>query len=281
MKTTSKSPFPRTDLAQECVNFAQMDPVQELKEEALLQNGIQISRLTVEDSSTAQRLGKPIGRYITLSGYDLRRPPIDFGAIVSLLAAEIKRLMPNRIGPVLVIGLGNGQITPDAVGPRTVRYLLATRHLPQELLLSIGLTEQAVCAIAPGVLGQTGMEAAEVTDALAQTIKPCCILAVDALAAGSAERVGRTIQLCDSGIAPGAGVLNARKELTQETLGCPVIAIGVPTVIDLPNSGEIPMMVTPREVDTLAEHAGKIIGFAINRALHPDLSLEEITALVI
>lgn len=281
MKTTSKSLFPRTDLAQECVNFAQMDAAQELQEESLLQNGIQISRLTVSDEQTAERLGKPQGHYITLSGYDLRKPPIDFGQVVAILAAEITRLLPERIGPVLIVGLGNGRITPDAIGPRVVRYLLATRHLPQELLLSIGLTEQAVCAIAPGVLGQTGMEAAEVTQALSDTVKPCCVLAVDALAAGSAERLGRTIQLCDTGIAPGAGVMNARQELTEKTLGCPVLAIGVPTVIDLPGQQDTPMMVTPREVDTLTEHAAKVIGFAINRALHPGLSLDEITGLVI
>lgn len=281
MKTTEQNCFPRTDLAQECVNFAQMGGHAALQEECIRQNGMQVSRMTVSDEQTAVRVGKPRGRYVTLSGYDLRRPAVDFGGVVSLLATEIARLLPAKRGTVFVVGLGNGQITPDAIGPRAVRYLLATRHLPQELLLSIGLNEQAVCAIAPGVLGQTGMEAAEVAQSLSAAVRPNCILVIDALAAGSTERLGTTIQLCDSGIAPGAGVMNARKELSESTLGCPVLAIGVPTVVDLPGEDGKPMMVTPREVDTLIEHAAKVIGFAINRALHPALSMEEITALVL
>lgn len=281
MKTTPQNVQSRTDLVLESVNFAKMDGDPALSHHLYGSHGIEVSALTISDDRTAKRLEKPKGRYVTLSGYDFKKPPINFEDMVVELGKQITTLLPDRRGTVLVVGLGNEQITPDAIGPRTVRYLIATRHLPTALLHSIGLHGKPVCAIAPGVLGQTGMEACEITASVNQTVHPSCIIAIDALAAADASRLGVTVQLCDSGISPGSGVQGARKELSKQTLGCPVIAIGVPTVIDLPNDQGLPLMVTPREVDTLTEHAAKVIGFAINHALHPALSLEEIAGLVV
>ncbi len=279
MQNNEKSTFARTDLAQESAQFLQLDLEASGATVTETKSGIDIFRLTVTEGELARALQKPAGRYITLSGYDLKKPPIAFADMVEVFKTELESLLPRSDRPILVVGLGNQRITPDAVGPEVVSYLIATRHLPKELLTAIGLTADAVCAIAPGVLGQTGMESAEIVAHLTKNLTPAAVIAIDALAAADRTRLGSTIQLCDTGISPGSGVLNARKELSEKTLGCPVIAIGVPTVMDLSQAGEDPMMVTPREVDTLIDHAAKVIGYGINRTLHPTLSLEEIAAL--
>ena len=207
------------------------------------------------------------------------------------LAGELGRLVPE--GDILVVGLGNNDITPDAVGPQAASRILATRHLRDELdgdeenfLVSL----RRVSAIAGGVLGQTGIETAEIVRALAEQLQPAGIIAVDALACSDISRLGTAIQMTDAGISPGSGVANARKELSEKQLGIPVIAVGVPTVVDMhtivrsltgadievnsPN-----MMVTPRDVDRLTERASQLIAFGINLALHPALSFEDVRGL--
>jgi spore protease len=186
-------------------------------------------------------------------------------------------------GPVLVAGLGNNDITPDAIGPRTVRQVLATRHIGGELARENGFDAlRPTAAIAPGVLGQTGMEIAEIIRALAATLKPAAVIAVDALAAGDVSRLGTTIQISSAGISPGSGVMNAREELSEKSLGLPVISVGVPTVIDAAalTGSSTPMMITPRDIDLLVGRAGKALSLIINKALQPELSFEEIAYLV-
>ena len=199
-------------------------------------------------------------------------------------------------GMVLVVGLGNAQITPDALGPLTVRQILATRHIPAQLAEQTGLSGlRPVAAIAPGVLGQTGIETGEIILSIVRDLSPAAVVAVDALAAGSPERLGCTIQLSDSGISPGSGVLNARKELSRQSLGVPVLSLGIPTVVDggtlvcgllgCEDESRVPeearaMMVTPRDVDALIERGAKHLSLALNAALQPQLSLEEISYLV-
>ena len=196
----------------------------------------------------------------------------------------------------LVVGLGNAQITPDALGPLTVRQILATRHIPAQLAEQTGLSGlRPVAAIAPGVLGQTGIETGEIILSIVRDLSPAAVVAVDALAAGSPERLGCTIQLSDSGISPGSGVLNARKELSRQSLGVPVLSLGIPTVVDggtlvcgllgCEDESRVPeearaMMVTPRDVDALIERGAKHLSLALNAALQPQLSLEEISYLV-
>jgi len=272
---------PRTDLAME--SFDSSDgklPEGVFTEEQKLE-GILKTTVKIETEQASKRLGRPRGRYLTLEG--------DFSLygekLTDELTIELAAMLPE--GAALVIGLGNRDITPDVIGPMTASGVMATRHLFSEQLERMGLEElRSVCVLAPGVMGQTGLEVFELISALSKQQRFSSVIAVDALAARSAGRLGSTIQLCDSGISPGSGVLNRRAELSEKTLGLPVIAIGIPTVVDAATlihdlcpqcqyDGQ-PMMVTPRDIDSLAAAGTKIIARAINRTLQPFLTDEEI-----
>ncbi len=286
----------RTDLATEVVDFAAMQENEGVSWKERERGKIKISELEILNDVAAHRLGKPLGKYVTLSlPYLAQAVPHDEEQ-VAILAREIAAMLPQE-GTILVIGLGNNDITPDALGPKTVDRILATRHFPAETAKRIGLSNlRSTAALAPGVLGQTGMEAAEIVLSLTAQIKPAAVLAIDALAAKSLDRLGSTVQISNSGISPGSGVQNKRKELSRQTLGVPVIAVGVPTVVDmstllqeLSDNGQAPtlseesksMMVTPREIDLIIERAADILSLAVNKALQPFLSVEEIISLVL
>lgn len=254
---------------------------------------VEITCVTIETPSMAKQMGKPRGKYITIQTPPLWNSLLDPQDEIQAAAETIRSLLPSH-GSILVVGLGNNGITPDALGPQVIQRTLATRHLTGELAQKAGLDGlRKTAAIAPGVMGQTGIETSEVVAALVNFIQPAAVLAIDALAAQDYNRLGRTIQIADSGIAPGAGVQNARRELSERTLGIPVISIGVPTVIDgatltatfsdLPRSQISPeaagTVVTPREVDRMIGHAAKFISLAVNKSLYPELSLEEISFL--
>ena len=192
---------------------------------------------------------------------------------------------------MLVVGLGNRDITPDALGPNAINYILATRHISPELAHEIGLDGLTpVSAVATGVLGQTGLETAEIVGAICKQTRPTAVIVIDALACKSLDRLGKTIQMSNTGICPGSGVQNARKELNRKTLNTTVVSIGVPMVVDLRTivseiTGSSPelqsnMMVTPREIDALIEHSSKTIAYSINKCLQPTLDIETIAALV-
>ena len=278
----------RTDLAVE--SFAEERLPEGVRREKR-GRAFDITEIVIENDSCLKTLGKGKGRYITLEGRSLSRYADDYEDMARELAGELGRLVPD--GDILVVGLGNNDITPDAVGPQAASRILATRHLRDELgedeenfLVSL----RRVSAIAGGVLGQTGIETAEIVRALAEQLRPAGIIAVDALACSDISRLGTAIQMTDAGISPGSGVANARKELSEKQLGIPVIAVGVPTVVDMhtivrsltgtdievnsPN-----MMVTPRDVDRLTERASQLIAFGINLALHPSLSFEDVRGL--
>lgn len=255
---------------------------------------VEITCVTVGTPDAAQRIGKPRGRYITIETPPLWNSLLDPQDEIEAAADCIRSLLPER-GSVLVVGLGNNQITPDALGPLVIERILATRHLSAELARQIGLESlRKTAAIAPGVMGQTGIESGEIVSALVNFIRPAAVIVIDALAAQEYSRLGRTIQIADSGIAPGSGVQNSRKELSERTLGIPVISLGVPTVIDgsslagsilqqpaknLPSCPASCAIVTPREVDRMVGHAAKFISLAVNKSLYPQLSLEEISFL--
>lgn len=250
-----------------------------------------ITEIVISDDSCREALGKGKGRYITLESGDLSRFSDGYENMALELADELRRLVPD--GEVLVVGLGNRDITPDAIGPRIAEKVLATRHLRDELgeneagfLSSL----RRVSSVAGGVMGQTGIESAELIRAVCAEIKPSAVIAADALACSDVSRLGTTIQICDSGISPGSGVANARRELSQAQLGVPVIAVGVPTVVDMHTivrsltgsdlDAEIPnMLVTPRDIDRLTERASQLIAFGINLALQPTLSFADVQAL--
>lgn len=214
-------------------------------------------------------------------------------ALLMQISKELRSLLPEK-GPVLVAGLGNRAITPDALGPLAVEKVMATRHIKGELARVTGLDKlRPVAVVSPGVLGCTGIEAVDLLKALVKETKPSAVIAIDALAARSPSRLGCTVQLSSKGISPGSGVGNARPQIDESTLNVPVVGMGIPTVVDAATlaadllNGETdgaeekfaprgaPMMVTPREIDLIISRGTRILGMAVNLALNPDLSIEE------
>lgn len=198
----------------------------------------QVTRIEIENDQGAAIMGKAKGRYVTIHAPGLRRRDRSIERDISrTLAKEIEAYL-TRFGigpeaPILVIGLGNWNATPDNVGPLTVSKLLVTRHLYEYQALSEEILGRMrpVAALSPGVLGLTGMETAEIVQAVVERVRPAAVICVDALASMSVERIGTTVQVSDAGISPGSGVGNTRKDLSYKTLGVPVLAMGVPTVI--------------------------------------------------
>lgn len=246
-----------------------------------------VTEVRIETADASQKLGKPQGRYITVETGNLSQHPEKFGEVADIIASEIRSLC-HADGDILVVGLGNTDITPDAFGPLVVSRMVATRHLDDELPDGHELSGlPKISALATGVLGQTGIESSEVVRAVCDRIKPRAVVVADALACSDSARLGCTVQLSDTGISPGSGVKNSRRELSQKTLGIPVVSVGVPTVVDMHTivesitgkepSPETPnMMVTPRDVDRLVSRAAKLVGFALDRAFLPDFSFEEL-----
>lgn len=285
----------RTDLALENLEIAGEILPEGVKKESHKKENLTITKVEVTSDSGANILGKPIGTYITIEMDSLKGFSDNFEGETEVVAEQINQLLPKE-GLVLVIGLGNEDITPDAIGPQVVSGLLATRHLVNGFAQEYGLGSlRPVAAVAPGVLGQTGMETAEIVHSLCRQIKPAAVVAVDALASRSVERLGTTVQIADTGISPGSGVQNQRAELSRQSLGIPVIAVGVPTVVDMTTiaydllgegyqSEKVSdrgrrMMVTPREIDKIIKQAAKTVAAGLNRALQPELSMEEIVGL--
>lgn len=195
---------------------------------------IRITRVKVTSAEGEQSIGKPMGNYITLEVPGLKYHDQElYENTCKELAKELVPLIQlDDKATVLVVGLGNWNVTPDALGPKVVSSLMVTRHLHEYVPDEVDEGVRPVCAIAPGVLGITGMETGEIVRGIVDRIKPSLIIAIDALASRKMERVSTTIQIADTGISPGSGVGNKRMELSKQTLGIPVIAIGVPTVVD-------------------------------------------------
>ncbi|HOJ78239.1 MAG TPA: GPR endopeptidase [Bacillota bacterium] len=273
-----------------------------------------ITRVIIETEEAGRSVGKVPGNYVTLEAPGLRSRDRDKQEEIALLVAKeienfIARLKIPDESPCLVIGLGNWEATPDALGPKVVQHILVTRHLnhltPPEK--KDGL--RPVSAIAPGVLGTTGIETGEIVMGVVQRTRPGFIVVIDALASRSTTRVGSAIQIADAGIHPGSGLGNKRIGITPQTMGIPVIAIGVPTVVE---AGTIihdavveivkrdpslvhpkavneraiiervlspymsSLIVTPKEIDVMIEDLSKVVSGALNIALHPAISPDEV-----
>ena len=251
-------------------------------------HGIGVHTMTIETVDAAQKLCKPIGSYYTISLDRLHKRCDDGFTDTAYCIAEILRSMLPMQGSYLIICLGNRSITPDAIGPLCSEQLMVTRHL-KSLMPEDFSAFAEVSVVTPGVLGTTGIESALLAKGAADAVKPDAVIVIDALAAISTQRLCRTIQICDTGIEPGSGVGNRRFALNRETLGVPVISIGMPTVVDadtfvsdllqedadLQGRGE-GMFITPREIDTLVADCAKLIAYGINFALHRGISLEDI-----
>ena len=236
----------------------------------------------IRDRETSEALCKPIGRYVTLDlGALIRREEDAFPRACRALAGELRRQLRLESGmSVLAVCLGNPDITPDAVGPLAAEHILVTRHLKETMPEAFG-SFRPVAVFRAGVLGTTGVESAALAAAVAGQVKPDAVIAVDALAAREPKRLCRSVQITDAGIVPGSGVGNARSALNRETLGVPVVAVGVPTVIDVralcPGSEwRDELFVTPRDVDSRVRTAARLVGYAVNMALHEGLTPEDI-----
>lgn len=289
----------RTDLALEARELwqesaARQTQIHGVAAEQIEKNGFTVHRVQVLDHEGETALGKPIGQYTTIELEGLsRRDEEVFCRAIQTICEELTPMLPQNLASVLVVGLGNHNITPDAVGSKTVEHIMVTRHLVERMPDLFGAF-RPVAAFAPGVLGMTGVESREVIQSIAGQINPDCILVIDALASRKLSRLCRTVQITDTGIVPGSGVGNARAAINRESMGIPVIAIGVPTVVDintiaydlaeaakveLPKDvlcdlGE-PMMVTPKEIDVHIADVARIIGYAINSALQEGVTVAD------
>lgn len=309
-----RSDSPRTDLALELVGGRSHIPGVHMETHRL--DGVTLTRIRVLDATGAQQVGKPPGRYITLEAPGLRQRSRRLqDQVAQVLAQELRSLLPVREdATVFVVGPGNWRATPDALGPRVVERLLVTRHLWDQVPADLRGRLRPVCALAPGVLGITGIETGEIIRGVVDRLRPEAVIAVDALAARSVDRILTTIQIADTGIHPGSGVGNRRLAITRETLGVPTIAVGIPTVVHAFTiaydtvdilvqklaqthrfyqlisgmSGEEKqaliaevlspavgdLMVTPKEIDVFIDELAGVLAQGINRALHAEVPAE-------
>ena len=298
----------RTDLASEA--FAAVPEVRGARiEEKRPQEGVSVTRVEILNEEGEEALGKPRGTYITIDAPELRNnDPLLRERVVQVLAEELRALcgpLEDR-DTVLIAGLGNRTITADALGPDVTERVMVSRHVTEYLPEQVDERVRPVCAMAPGVLGVTGIETGEMVLGAVERVRPRLVIAVDALASRSTERISTTVQLADTGIRPGSGLGGGRMELTRETLGVPVIAIGVPTVVHASTisqdavtllleemgaeaEGEElvelvgrvvsekigPLIVTPKEIDCIIERSADLVAAGIDLALH-GVTLEEL-----
>lgn len=285
----------RTDLAIEARELYGKEEIPGIRSVEEKHSYCTIDRVSVLDKRGEDAIGRPRGEYITVileggSETDYKR----FDETVKALAGELRSILPSNTNEVMVAGLGNMMITPDSLGPKVIAQLMVTRHIVKTGGAAFaGL--RPVSAISPGVLGITGIETGEILQGICEKTRPSCLIAVDALASRRVSRLCRTIQLADTGIVPGSGVGNRRFAINSETLGMPVIALGVPTVVDaatlaadiVADSGqsvdierlerlEHGLIVTPREIDSQISFISKVVAYGINMALQKDISIEDI-----
>ncbi len=299
----------RTDLAMEATEAYGQQQIQGVNVENEVIDGIRKTRVTITTPEGEQALGKKMGSYVTLETKELAAGDAVFDENCSkALAEEIKMMAGDALnGTVLVVGLGNRMVTPDSLGPAVCDMVFVTRHIHEYAPEAVDERMGNVSAISPGVLGITGVETGEIIEGVVDRVKPALVIAIDSLASRSIERIRTTLQLGNSGISPGAGIGNKRKALDQESLGIPVLALGVPLVVyastvaqdlieeamsktpqDARLQGKMQemlkgmmdvegadMIVTPKEIDKVIKDLARIIADALNIALHRDLTLEE------
>ncbi len=284
----------RTDLALEVHELRGEDSGITVREEKI--GEIAVTYADVRDGEGAYLSGKPSGRYITFDvGKFYKKGRETLVSSAKLIAEEMKKLFPENCKSVLVVGLGNESITPDSVGPNAVKKLLVTRHIEymdKKLFKDAGFG--SLCAVSPNVLGQTGIESMDIISGVVQKVNPDCVILIDSLASRRLARLATTVQLSNTGISPGSGVANHRAEISNETLGVPVVSIGIPTVVDAAtlahdlleealgeetntlsqaiervfSTDKRGMFVTPKDNDVIAESAARLIATAINMAVH-------------
>lgn len=284
----------RTDIALERQEMLPDTDQKGIKVKRWEKEKAQVTEIEILNEYGADTLQKPIGRYITVDLPEFSHESELLDGRLTALTESIKNLLPENAEKILVAGLGNENITPDALGPLCARGIFSTRHIKGEFIKDLGLENlKSVSSISTGVLGQTGIETAEYIKGIVNLVKPDAVIIIDALASRRLSRLGKTVQLTDTGITPGSGVGNFRKTIDKTTLGIPVISLGVPTVVDgntivsdltgnENKSNQIDatgMMVTPREIDTIISRAARLLSLSINCALQPEMKPEMFLAL--
>ena len=299
----------RRDIFKKNNNLEEIDGIETESKE--IDQNLKVSRVKITNENGEQAIGKPIGTYITIEIQKLKiAEEAEIQKSAETLAEELKEVINKHIAfkdDILVVGLGNLYVTPDSLGPKVINDIDVTRHIIKYLPQYIDENSRPVSAISPGVLGTTGIETLEILEGIVQKIKPKLLIVIDALASRSIERISSTIQISDTGIVPGAGVGNTRKELSEKTLGIPVVAIGIPTVVESAvlvndcldlfieklqqeaksndylnqlkeqdnyeeikealNPNDYNMIVTPKEIDELIENMSSIVARGINMSL--------------
>lgn len=300
----------RRDIYKKITKIHEIDGIESSEEN--VDENIKITRVNIKNENGEKAIGKPKGTYVTIDINKLKIAGEDeIQKTSEAVSKELKKLLDlhtNKEGDILVVGLGNIYVTPDALGPKVINEIDVTRHIKKYLPQYIDEGTRTVSAISPGVLGTTGIETVEILKGIVDNIKPKLLVVIDALASRSIDRISSTIQLSDTGIVPGAGVGNTRQEISENTLGIPVIAIGIPTVVELAtlvsdgidifierlqekaesneylnklqendkyeevkealNVGEYNMIVTPKEIDDLIENMKDIVARGINFAIN-------------
>lgn len=306
----------RTDLADERADIFKKSnkitsDIDGIETDTKEDENIKTTTVKITNENGEKSIGKPIGTYVTIDIKKLKNATDeDIQIYGNALSFELKKMVNNHIKneeDVLIVGLGNIYVTPDSLGPKVINEIDVTRHIIKYMPQYVENGTRPISAVSPGVLGTTGIETLEIIDGIVKNIKPKLIIVIDALASRSMNRISSSIQLSDTGIAPGAGVDNTRKELSEKTLGVPVIAIGIPTVVEaativadsidmfiekMQNEGKsseylnrikdenkykiikevlIPkdfnMIVTPKEIDDLIENMKDVVAVGINSAL--------------
>lgn len=248
---------------------------------------ITVTKIDVLNDEGERSIGKSKGTYINIDIPDLLYHGGDYNELEDIIIKELSKLNFEK-NNILVAGLGNRNITPDTLGTKVAERILATRHISDYLKRQTGLDSlKNVSVIQPGVLGQTGVETLEIIKGVIAASSAKALLVIDSFAAADPKRLGTTVQLCDSGISPGSGVGNNRKEISPQTVGIPVIAIGVPTCLDAAllwgeniEGKKAPMIVTPREIDMLIDRASAVISNAVNCFLQPDTDRDLLLSIV-
>ena len=299
----------RRDIYQKINKLQEIDGIEGTEEQ--INDKIKVSRVKITNQNGENAIGKPIGNYTTIDVKGLKlATDEDIQKTAETLTNELKKMIDihtDKQGEILIVGLGNIYVTPDSLGPKVINEIDVTRHIQKYLPQYLDEGTRVVSAISPGVLGTTGIETVEILKGIVENINPKLLIVIDALASRSIERISSTIQISDTGIVPGAGVGNTRQEISQSSLGIPVVAIGIPTVVELAtlvsdgidifidslqekaesneylnklqqddkyeevkealNVGEYNMIVTPKEIDDLIENMKDIVARGINFAV--------------
>ena len=299
----------RRDIYQKVNNLKQIDGIKSTEEE--INEKLKVTRVEILNKNGEKAIGKPVGNYVTIDVKKLKlAEDEDIQKASEVVTKELKKIInihTDKQGDILVVGLGNIYVTPDALGPKVINEIDVTRHIIKYLPQYVDEGTRPVSAISPGVLGTTGIETVEILKGIVDNIHPKLVIVIDALASRSIERISSTVQLSDTGIVPGAGVGNKRSEISKETLGIPVIAIGIPTVVEtavLVNDclnlfitklqedaksneylnklkeqdnydeikealipGDFNLIVTPKEIDDLIENMTEVVAKGINMSM--------------